>query len=139
LDGLPILEKDLGQIAAHPRPDLHRIDSRKLPGELVPLGDFLLQRQADGNRGRWRRGLRESRIRTDGGERQDGEQPDGKAGSARPQCAQAEAPFIAIPDFRLSTGLVFVQHGLMTSTAALGHREALSEWRSSAYCGAKVR
>ena len=112
LDDLPVGEMNFGQVAAHPRPDLDRIDRRKLPGKLVPLGDFLLQRQADGDRRRRWCGLCEDRAwNDDDGECQGSGQPEGKTGNQRKQRARVRLPSIVIPDFRHPAGFVFIQHG----------------------------
>ena len=51
LDHLAVLEMDLGQITADAGADLDVVDGGELPGELVPLGDLLLERRADRDAG----------------------------------------------------------------------------------------
>src|SRR5262249_54643831 len=85
LDDLTVLEVDLRQVTAHPCPDLDIVDCGELPGELLPLNDFLLQRRAHGHR-RWgRRGLRERRTDWAQDKRTHGKRQTGRT-TGKPVC-----------------------------------------------------
>ena len=71
LDQLPVLEMNLGEIAAHPCAHLDILDGSELPGVFVPFDDLALERVADRDGGRRRRALRQRPWRGEERERRE--------------------------------------------------------------------